>query len=1020
MTKIVLSCALAFVQVFAASACMTFVAGKKVSATGRVIVGHNEDDFPPLVVHHGIVPARDWPAGSVLPATRGCCATVPQAAHTLACYWSEVKFPQGDKNADVFLNEKGVLVVSDSGGRSTERKDDPTLLTEGGVQFNLRRAVGERATSARDGVRIIGELVEKYGYAPSARIYTVADRDEAWLVQVVHGRNYVAVRCPDDEITIMPNLFTVYELDAYSPGDVVVSSNLVGNALAKGFWDGTGKFNFAKAYQGSYNYGPDHAFEHPNNTGRFRQAIRLLTGREWPEGKRFPFSVKPTKTRFSVTDMEALLSAHNAPLKDGKHERETWSICAESTIESSVCEFTASPQDTILHVAFGHGCEKPYQRLRPFADPLPAEIDESATAEVRLASHVRPAQDARPGEVRVRGYVGRRIDSCFCNHLLKHDAVYLTDPYKDRTEEHYWQCEFWGKWMHSAAPFLSYTGSDTLRANITASVENLLPCQEPCGYLGNYAPAARCGVASRTSYGGWDVWCQKYTLLGLLYADECLGDKRCLDAACRHLDWLMTQVGPSFANLSAKAQSAEAEATADKSDKKDIGKTGRYHGLASLSILEPVVRLYRRTGKKEYLKFATYIVSRMDAEEGGGGLVTKALAGVDVADRTPGKDELEKFACSKKAYEMLSCYQGLLEYHLATGDKRCLDAVVATAKNVIATELNVVGGAASQELWYHGKDKQTHPYYRMNETCVVTTWLRLCESLLAVTGDPSWADELERTFYNIYLATLSRDGSVFAQYTGLEGARSAGLNNCFMEENCCNANGPRGFVAFMRALMTAEGDVASINLYETSTASVELPALKEKASFETFTLYPKENWVRIVNRTEKPLDFALRLRIPSWSEKTDVKVNGEAVKGVTAGTYCKLRRRWLPGDKVEVTFDMPCKVHLLNNHVAFTRGPVVLARDARFRDGNLVERMRAIDFEKGVEMRPVPTGDGDIWMAFAAFLPMGAHSESPDNVHPQVVRFCDFASAGNTWTDESSYRVWLPVELRPWDRPSVQ
>ena len=600
------------------------------------------------------------------------------------------------------------------------------------------------------------------------------------------------------------------------------------------------------------------------------------------------------------------------------------------------------------------------------------------------------------GDVKVRGYVGRRIDACIQNHLLKHDAVYLTDPYKDRSEDHYWQCEFWGKWMHSAAPFLAYTGSEALRANIAASIENLLPRQEECGYLGNYAPAARCGIASKTSYGGWDVWCQKYTLLGLLYAEGCLGDRRCLDAACRHLDWLMTQVG---------------------SGKKDIGRTGRYHGLASLSILEPVVRLYRRTGKKEYLDFAAYIVSRMEAEEGGGGLISKALAGVDVADRTPGRDEWEKFACSKKAYEMLSCYQGVLDYHLATGDKRCLDAVVATAKNVIATELNIVGGAASQELWYHGKGRQTHPYYRMNETCVVTTWLRLCESLLAATGDPSWADEMERTFYNIYLATLSRDGSTFAQYTGLEGTRSAGLNNCFMEENCCNANGPRGFVSFLRAFLMAEGDTAMLNFYETSTASVDLPALKEKVTFETFTLYPKEDAVRIVNRTAKPLDFTLKLRIPAWSEKTEVKVNGERMEGAIAGAYCLLRRRWQPGDRVEMAFEMPCRAHLQNNHVAFTRGPIVLARDARFNDGNLVERMRAIDFKKGVELRPVPTGDGDIWMAFAAFLPMGAHSESPDNVHPQVVRFCDFASAGDTWTDESAYRVWLPVELRPWGTP---
>jgi dipeptidase len=142
-----------------ASACMTFVAGKKVSATGRVIVGHNEDDWPPFTVHHGMIPARSWPEGTRLPASSGCCSTIPQAPRTLACYWGEVKFPEGDLNADTFLNEKGVIVVSDSGGSSTEPMDDPTLLTEGGIKFNLRRAVGERAVSARDGVRIICELV---------------------------------------------------------------------------------------------------------------------------------------------------------------------------------------------------------------------------------------------------------------------------------------------------------------------------------------------------------------------------------------------------------------------------------------------------------------------------------------------------------------------------------------------------------------------------------------------------------------------------------------------------------------------------------------------------------------------------------------------------------------------------------------------------------------------------------------------------------------------------------------------
>ena len=126
-----------------------------------------------------MLPARDWPAGALLPATKGCNAKIPQVPHTLACYWGEVKFDYGDGNADTFLNEKGVLVVSDSGGDSTERMDDPSLLAEGGIKFNLRRAVGERATSARDenplrlafSTRSFDAMTFSFGQA--SRLYTV-------------------------------------------------------------------------------------------------------------------------------------------------------------------------------------------------------------------------------------------------------------------------------------------------------------------------------------------------------------------------------------------------------------------------------------------------------------------------------------------------------------------------------------------------------------------------------------------------------------------------------------------------------------------------------------------------------------------------------------------------------------------------------------------------------------------------------------------------------------------------------
>ena len=372
----------------AAEACMTIIAGRKVSSTGRVIVAHNEDDPQPAVVRHGIVPAMDWPAGSVLPATKGCCASVPQAAHTLSFFWSEVKLPQGDGNADAMLNEKGVYVCSNSGGNSREDMKDPSLVAEGGVKFNLRRVVAERAASAREGARLVMDLVAKYGYAPSARIYTIADRDEAWMVQIVHGRLAAAVRCPDDQVTIMPNLYTFGDVFALPPDEVMLTPGLKERAIEKGWYRPGAKFDFAEVFQGSYHYGPEDAFEHPNNTGRFRQALRILLGREWTE-KRFPFAVKPAKAKLTVDDLKSLMSSHNEPLVNRVHRLESWSICMGMTVESAVCEFTADPIDTVLHTALGAGCRNPYLPLRPFREKLPHSIDRSADVVERLATHVK-------------------------------------------------------------------------------------------------------------------------------------------------------------------------------------------------------------------------------------------------------------------------------------------------------------------------------------------------------------------------------------------------------------------------------------------------------------------------------------------------------------------------------------------------------------------------------------------------------------------------------------------------------
>lgn len=95
-----------------------------------------------------------------MPAEKGCAA-IPQAAHTLGYYWVEYRKDEtGLSNADGFVNECGVVITSNSMGTSRESADNAACVKDGGIAYNLRRALAERAQTARDGARILMELVD--------------------------------------------------------------------------------------------------------------------------------------------------------------------------------------------------------------------------------------------------------------------------------------------------------------------------------------------------------------------------------------------------------------------------------------------------------------------------------------------------------------------------------------------------------------------------------------------------------------------------------------------------------------------------------------------------------------------------------------------------------------------------------------------------------------------------------------------------------------------------------------------
>lgn len=351
-----------------------------------------------------------------------------------------------------------------------------------------------------------------------------------------------------------------------------------------------------------------------------------------------------------------------------------------------------------------------------------------------------------PGSVHFSGPMGDAIETCLKGRIRAQDLSTLIEPFQARQETELWQSEFWGKWFTSAALAYRYQPVADLRAILDRAVGGLLATQTPDGYIGTYKHSAelRC----------WDVWGRKYVLLGLLAYYDLTGDRRALQAACREADYTLGQIGPG---------------------KADIVKLGWWNGLAASSILEPMVLLYRRTGEQRYLDFAQYIVRRW-GEPGGPDLVRKAIDGVPVFKMFRGPAKVIKDygdAGDSKAYEMMSCYEGLAELYRVTGDPRYLAAVKRVFADIDATEITVLGSGSSLERWCNGHTRQTETVPEWMETCVTVTWMKLTAQLLRLRGDSTYADRIEQSAYNSLLGTrrpTARGGAISAR-SAARGAR---------------------------------------------------------------------------------------------------------------------------------------------------------------------------------------------------------------------------------------------------------
>jgi uncharacterized protein len=211
------------------------------------------------------------------------------------------------------------------------------------------------------------------------------------------------------------------------------------------------------------------------------------------------------------------------------------------------------------------------------------------------------------------------------------------------------------------------------------------------------------------------------------------------------------------------------------------------------------------------------------------------------------------------------------------------------------------------------------------ETCATVEWMIFCHRLHRATGKPCYADAIEQVVYNALLAAQTPDGKAWTYFTPLRYEKRPFHG----PTACCYWSGPRGIAILPDLVYAVAPGQIRVDLFEPSEAVLKLGGIAVRVV--QAGNYPADGHVAIAVQPERPVEFTLSLRVPDWSYHAQVKVNGQDVSlGSARGDYCRIRRSWASGDRVEITLAIPVVVKPLRDcGVVVVRGPEVLAVDSR-------------------------------------------------------------------------------------------
>ncbi len=359
-----------------------------------------------------------------------------------------------------------------------------------------------------------------------------------------------------------------------------------------------------------------------------------------------------------------------------------------------------------------------------------------------------------------------------------------------------------------------------------------------------------------------------------------------------------------------------------------------------------LIKLFRITGKEEYLDLAKYFLeSRGDTTMG------RNLFGPYSQDHQPVVDQREVVGHAVRAVYM---YAGMTDIAAIEDNEAYRTAVDALWENMVHKKMYITGGiGARHDGESFGDNYELPNLTAYSETCAAIGSVYWNHRLFRLTGDVKYFDVIERTMYNGLISGLSLDGEQFFYPNALEsdGEYEFNRGKCTRQSwfdcSCCPTNLIRFIPSIPGLIYAKQADTLYVNLYAANEATIEMPGGDVQVG--QATSYPWNGRVDVTVEPDNAAPFVMKFRVPGWArnevlpgdlyhfssnnqQEVNVTVNGDPMDVEIVNGYIIIQANG--NDRLEVGLEFPMTVRTVEanenveadqDKVSLEYGPLVYA-----------------------------------------------------------------------------------------------